>query len=127
MFFIGIFGVEEKEKEIKEFINTVCPCCGQLTRAVLIARYTYFHIFFIPTFRWNRQYFLRYRCCGGIYEVNADYFKNLKDASEIDIRKIKKKFCSSDAQNVYCQRCAGCGKEFEKKFSFCPYCGRKVL
>lgn len=126
MFFIGIFGVEEREKELKEFTGTICPCCGQLTRASLMEHYSYFHIFFIPTFRWNRQYYLRYRCCGGIYEVNTDYFKELKDSSGIDVQKIKKVFCTCDAQNSYYQRCKGCGKEFEKNFSFCPYCGRKV-
>jgi len=126
MFFIGIFGVEEKEKEVREFTNVICPCCGQLTRAVLMERYTYFHIFFLPTFKWNREYFLRYRCCGGIYGVDAEYYKELKDASMIETARIQKIFCQWDAKNSYYQRCSACGKEFERTFSFCPYCGKKV-
>ena len=53
MFFIGIFGVNQTEKPIGTYNNTICPNCGALTRLELYKRYTYFHLFFIPTFKWN--------------------------------------------------------------------------
>ncbi|NLT96782.1 MAG: zinc ribbon domain-containing protein, partial [Christensenellaceae bacterium] len=43
MFFIGIFGIEDKEKELREYANIVCPNCGGYSRAVLTQYYTYFH------------------------------------------------------------------------------------
>lgn len=126
MFFIGIFGVEDKEKELKEYASTVCPCCSQLSRAVLMERYTYFHIFFIPTFRWNKQYYIRYRCCGGIYEVAKEDIERFRNASDIDTSRLKKIYCRADAEQNYYQRCKSCGKEFERRFAYCPYCGTRV-
>jgi hypothetical protein len=126
MFFIGIFGIEEKEKELKEYGSTVCPCCGEYSRAVLLERYTYFHIFFIPTFRWNRQVYIRYRCCGGIYGIDKEDIGRFKDAADIDTARLKKIYCRVDAEQSLYRRCEGCGKEFERRFAFCPYCGRQV-
>ena len=42
MFFI--FGIEEKEKELREFANIVCADCGRYSRAVLILHILYPHI-----------------------------------------------------------------------------------
>jgi DNA-directed RNA polymerase subunit RPC12/RpoP len=125
MFFIGIFGIESKEKEIKTFGNVVCPDCGKYTQAVLYESYTYFHIFFIPTFRWNRRYFLRLRCCGAVYEAPADYAKQLKDADSIDFSRLQKVSSGFGGYEDFWAVCPKCGKSFDKSFAYCPYCGTK--
>ena len=47
-FFIGIFGIQDKQKTIREFNNVVCSYCGSLSRAELIEQYTYFHFSSYP-------------------------------------------------------------------------------
>jgi hypothetical protein len=125
MFFIGIFGIESKEKEIKTFSVAVCPDCGKYSQAVLTESFTYFHIFFIPTFRWNRKYFLRMRYCGSVYEVSAEYANQLKDADTIDFSRLKKVRTGFAGYEDTWAACPNCGKRFDRSFAYCPYCGSK--
>jgi len=125
MFFIGIFGIEEKEKQAKTFPQVVCPLCGRFTQAGLIERYTYFHIFFIPTFRWNRHYFVNLRCCGAVYEADAAYAGELKNAENIDFNRltlVSGGFSGFESRDAVCPNC---GRSFEFSFAFCPHCGTK--
>ncbi len=131
MFFIGIFGIESNDKEIKSFTGVVCPCCGRLTKAVLFMSYTYFHIFFIPTFRWNRRYYVKLRCCGALYAAPEDYAKQLKTADDIDFSRLKKVsggfggFEAPPPGGGSAYECPRCGKSVDKSFPYCPYCGAK--
>ena len=44
MIFIRIFGIQDKQRVIREYSNVVCKC-GRLSRGELIEHYTYFHLF----------------------------------------------------------------------------------
>ncbi len=125
MFFIGIFGIEQKEKELREFENIVCPDCGRLSRAVLILQYTFFHVFFIPTFRWNRRYFIRVRGCGAVYEADCDDGRQLQSAGDIDFSRLKKVSSGFGAYKDYYTTCASCGSAFDSDFAYCPHCGAR--
>ena len=126
MFFIGIFGIEGKEKHIKDFSNVVCPDCGRLTSASLYEQHTYFHFFFIPTFKWNRHYYVKLRCCGTVYEADAEYGKALKSADTIDFARMKKVRSGFGSFENTTVTCANCGKTSDKSYAFCPYCGTKL-
>ena len=123
MFFIGIFGIEDKEKPIRDFTNVVCPVCGRLTSAYFFERYTYFHLFFIPTFRWNKHFFVKLRCCGAVYEADAAYAEQLKTAADIDFARLKK--ISGGFGGDMFAHCSRCGAEFDASFAYCPHCGAK--
>jgi hypothetical protein len=125
MFFIGIFGVESKEKEIKTFTGVVCPDCGRMTAASFFMSYTYLHIFFIPTFRWNKRCFVRLRCCGALYEVPSGYAEVLKGADTIDFSRLKKASGGSGEFGGFYAVCPCCGRRFDKSYPYCPYCGAK--
>ena len=125
MFIIGIFGIEEKEKELRDFANVVCPDCGRLTRAVLTVHFTYFHVFFIPTLRWNRCYTVRLRGCSAVYEADEVYARQLEKGGDIDFSRLKKITGGFGGfENAYAV-CAGCGRTFDAGFAFCPHCGAK--
>jgi hypothetical protein len=124
MFFIGIFGVEQTEKEIRSW-NLVCPGCGKMTKAVFYLSYTYFHIFFIPTFRWKRRYYIRLRCCGSVYEAPEDYAQTLKVSDNVDFSCLTKTQSGFGGWESFYTSCPSCGRSFEKGFPYCPYCGTK--
>jgi DNA-directed RNA polymerase subunit RPC12/RpoP len=123
MFFIGIFGIEDKEKELREFANIVCPDCGGYSRAVLILRYTYFHIFFIPTFRWNKRWTVRVRGCGAVYEADAGYGRQMEAGADLDFSRLRK--VSGGFGGEFYATCAHCGRAFDPGFAYCPHCGTK--
>ncbi len=125
MFFIGIFGIEEKERDIKEFTNVVCPACGRFSSASFFEHYTYFHAFFIPTFKWNRRYYVKLRCCGALYEADADYARQLKTADTIDFSRLKKVSGGFSRFDDMFKACPNCGKSYDASFAYCPYCGTK--
>lgn len=125
MFFIGIFGVEDREKPVRDFVNAVCPVCGRLTSAHIYEHYTYFHVFFIPTIRWNKHYFVKLRCCGALYEADAAYAQELKTAVGIDFSRLKKISGGFGGFGDMFAHCPRCGADFDASFAYCPHCGAK--
>lgn len=120
MFFFGIFGIQDKERTLKEFESVICPRCGRLTRAELIEIYTYFHFFFIPLFQWNRRYYLSLRCCKTLYEVPYDYAIELKQSPTIDFSRLRE--LTSFSSNI----CPRCGSIINPNFNYCPFCGERL-
>lgn len=118
-FFIGIFGIQDKQRTIKEFNNVICAC-GSLSSAELIEKYTYFHFFFLPLFKWNREYYVRFRCCNRLFKVPEDYVDELKDSSDIDIERLE------EIDSFSRHTCPNCGAHIDPSFVYCPYCGRDI-
>ena len=79
MFFIGIFGIENKQKEVKQLENIYCKTCSTRTMGTLIKSYEYFHIFFIPIFRWNEKYYVMCKRCNSIYEISKEKGKAIEN------------------------------------------------
>ena len=123
MFFI--LGIEEKEKELREFANIVCADCGGYSRAVLIMHFTYFHIFFIPIFRWDKRYYIRVRGCGAVYEADAEYGRQLELVTELDFSRLKKASSGFGGSGELYSTCQSCGSAFDPSFAYCPHCGAK--
>jgi len=121
MIFIGIFGIQDKQRVVREYPNIVCKC-GRLSRGELIEHFTYFHLFFIPIFKWNRRYYMRYRCCNRIFRVPNDYAKEIKDSSDVDIDRLEE----IPRYEYVSNRCSNCGAELHHSFAYCPYCGHKI-
>ncbi|NMM64843.1 zinc-ribbon domain-containing protein [Clostridium sp. P21] len=125
MFFIGIFGIEDKQKEIKN-INTVdCKKCNG-SRHTLIKQYSFFHIFFIPIFKWNIRYFLICNNCNTIYEISKEKGMKVEAGEDSAITYWDLKIIEND-YGMYGQlRCGNCGRNVDSNFEFCPYCGQRL-
>ena len=123
MFFIGIFGIHQTEKPIGTYNNAICPACGGFTRFEIFKSYTYFHIFFIPTFRWNIKYYVKTACCGSIYELDPDIGKQYeKDQNpRIDNEHLRPTYRYSPFKS-----CSDCKAKVESRYSYCPYCGKRL-
>jgi DNA-directed RNA polymerase subunit RPC12/RpoP len=123
MFFIGILGVNQKQKPLDIYNNAVCPSCGALTRFEVFKTYSYFHIFFIPIFRWNVKYFVKPACCGSIYELDPNIGKQYENENHIN---IKNEHLHPVNQYLPYKTCPNCSAKFESSYSFCPHCGEKL-
>ena len=130
MFFVGIFGVEDKIKKIKEDIRVRCLGCG-FEEATLVKVYSCFHIFFIPIMKWNEQYLIICNNCGKKYRVEKEDAYKAEEVGYIyDQKLIPIEQEEEDTFNIINggrkQRCSFCGRELERDFRYCPYCGQKV-
>lgn len=125
MFFFGIFGIDTKSKEIKDINNVTCKQCGRYGVYRLVKQYYYFHLFFIPLFKWAEKYFLVSRCCRSVFKIDSEKGKRLEQEIDIDVRE-------EDIQYLYGEEkhsldiCPNCHREIDRSFEFCPYCGNKI-
>ena len=123
MFFIGIFGVENKDKYLGAYSNAVCPSCGGMASYRVHKSYTYLHVFFIPTFRWNIRYYVKASCCGSLYELSPAAGKRFEKNSGAEI-------AAEDLRRVDYRppfkHCPNCRVDVPDEYSFCPYCGGRL-
>ena len=127
MFFIGIFGIEDKENEIKMLNGINCRGCNRVTTARLIKRYTCFHFFFIPIFKWNEEYYVICNSCNDIFAIPKEKGKAIERGEYTEINYWDLKEQGNYGGNYYTiKRCPRCNRELENNFEFCPYCGEKL-
>ncbi len=107
MFFIGIFGIDHASKEMGTENNVTCPACGAYTHFKLRKDYDYFHIFFIPVFRWNVRELAQAHCCGTLLERDGETWRVL-----------------TKRMNT----CPSCGKPIDPEagFKYCPWCSHPL-
>lgn len=129
MFFIGVFGIENKDKELKRINNIRCRNCNTITEGRIIKKFNFFHFFFIPLFRWNENYYFMCDTCNAVYEIKKEKGKAIEAGEEIDItywdlNEVNTGYYSDgDFQGNVCK---SCGNKIESTFKYCPYCGTKI-
>lgn len=120
MFFI--FGMSTKEKKL-DFIQTiVCSNCGAYGRYGAFMTYSYFSLFFIPLFKWNKKYYIRTSCCGSLYLVNNDIGKSIEKGDNININESDLNLINGDRGKM----CSNCSYPIEDEFEYCPRCGERL-
>ena len=118
MFFIGLFGVNNKEKDLGS-IEFKCTGCLS-NRARLTQTATNFHIFFIPVYSWNKRYLAICEKCGSTYIIKD---LNIKSVLE------KKKAVYEDLSGIVSENrvCPTCSYPlYGQDYKYCPKCGRKL-
>lgn len=123
MFFIGIFGLDSKIKEIGSANNIVCPSCKAITHLEIFKVYNFLHIFFIPTFRWNVKYIAKPPCCGAVYAIDDILGKAFERGKNPTVYPENLKIIENG--KVFA-RCNHCSREIGQGFYYCPYCGEKL-
>lgn len=129
MFFIGIFGIENKEKEIKILNNLSCKNCNSEVTGRLIKAFDFFHFFFIPLFKWNEKYYVICDQCKTIFSIPKEKGKAVERGENInitywDLQEVYNDYNSNSYYNP--QKCLKCGNIVEPNFKYCPYCGEKI-
>lgn len=121
MFFM--IGVTDGQKELNYTQIGACGLCGRYTRASVYMVYTQLLLFFIPTLKWNRRYYVRYDCCGGVMELDPAIGERIARGEQVEIRPEHLR-----AMNGYRpgRTCGSCGYTTQEDFDYCPKCGHKL-
>ena len=119
MFFI--MGITDGRKDFDFSQTVICDSCGKYGRYQVFMIYTVLSLFFIPTFKWNRRYYVQMSCCGTVYELDPEIGKRIASGEELQIKP-------QDLTNVsqgrgFFKRCRNCGYETAEDFDYCPKCG----
>ena len=88
--------------------------------------YTVLSIFFIPTIKWNKRYYVQTSCCGTVYELDPEIGKAIARGEEVEILQshLTRVMNGSGFAAGY-KKCRQCGYETTEDFDFCPKCGTR--
>jgi len=122
MIFIG--GVDAKQSEIGQFDSVLCPHCQEKYPMTLYKTYYFFHVFFLPIFKWNLKYLLTCHGCHAILVLASEKGKALEKGyvHDVDIADLT----VLEAGEAKPSRCESCQCEVDAGFKFCPHCGVEV-
>lgn len=120
MFFM--MGINPGRKELNHDQMIICSQCGAYGRYRVYMTYMCLTLFFIPCFRWNRQYYVETTCCGTVYELDPAVGKRIARGENVEIEPQNLRQVRS-GRGAY-RRCPNCGYETQEDFEFCPRCGR---
>ena len=144
-----MIGVSEGSKEFDFTQNVICPNCGRYGRYMVFMTYTVLSLFFIPCFKWNRQYFVRMSCCGKIYRLDPEVGKRIAKGEEVQIMPEDLEEADFGWQenssgwyqdcgyaddsisrranwNGSSKTCSHCGYQADPDFDYCPKCGNRL-
>ncbi len=81
-------------------------------------------LFFIPCFKWNKQYYVQSACCNTIYSLDPEIGRQIARGADIEILPQHLTQVQAGYRSCY-KRCINCGFETQEDFEFCPKCGRR--
>jgi hypothetical protein len=133
MFFI--MGLSDAQKKL-EFVQTMlCSRCQQFGRFEVFMTYTYFSLFFIPIFKWNKKFYAKTSCCNTVYSIDDSLGKRILKGENITLKEEDLHFEHRNAYSSLFQnsgynnslrQCPNCGYLAEGDFVFCPKCGKRL-
>lgn len=128
MFFM--MGITPGRKEFDHTQTEICGVCGRYGRYQVFMTYMVLSLFFIPCFKWNKQYYVQTSCCGTLYELDSEIGKRIARGEDVEI--LPEHLCRvEDGSNggygsATYKRCMNCGFETTEDFEYCPKCGRRL-
>lgn len=97
---------------------------GRAVNVTVFVTFTQLLLFFIPTFKWNKHYYVQLPN-GEVFELNAELGRAVERGRDVDITE-KDCFQSSSANYYGAPCCPHCGYPIVEDFDYCPKCGKPL-
>lgn len=117
-------GVSQGRKNFEYTQTIICDHCGSYGRYQVFMTYMYLSLFFIPCFKWNKQYYVQSTCCNTIYSLDPKIGKRIARGENIEILPQNLTQVQAGYQSSF-KKCSICGYETQEDFEFCPKCGQR--
>lgn len=121
MFFI--MGISQGQKKLKFDQMVVCGSCGRYGHLNVYMVYSYFSLFFIPLFKWGKQYYVKTTCCDTTVPIDAELGRRIERG---EVSSLPQNIIPDTYQYQEKRRCGACGFETEEDYRFCPKCGARL-
>jgi len=119
-----IFGVSQNEKQLNFRQRVICKCCGHFGLVTVWMRYTYFTLFFIPLFKWDKHYYAGMSCCAKTCEISPELGRAVETGKVTELNLDDLKFDCRQSDEPPVHRCPNCGYMTGEIFESCPKCGK---
>lgn len=118
-------GINDGQKELNYDSGgmNICISCGAYSRYTVFMTYMCLSLFFIPTFKWGKKYYVKASCCGSVFELSEEKGKAIARGDDVRITDADLTIVRQYNQQ---KRCRNCGYETTEDFDFCPKCGEKL-
>ena len=124
MFFL--MGISDGRKDFDFSQMVICQGCGRYGRYIVYMTYTVLSLFFIPCFKWNKQYYVQMSCCGRTYRLNAEVGKRIARGEDVEIQPGDLEDVSGwGSGRGRTKVCMNCAYTTDEDFEYCPKCGRR--
>ena len=121
MFFI--IGITQGRKDLDINQLMTCSICGAYGSFRVFMTYTVLSLFFIPTFKWGKRYYVETTCCHALYELDPEVGKRIAKGESIE---IKPEDLTRVMNGRYAEKtCPNCGYTTDEDFEYCPKCGSR--
>ncbi|MDO4465667.1 MAG: zinc ribbon domain-containing protein [Bacillota bacterium] len=118
-----MMGINSQSKALDFHQMVVCESCGGYGRYMVFVTYTVFSLFFIPLFKWNKQYFVQMSCCDSVYQLDPDIGKQIERKENVQIKSDNLTLVKKSNKSYNCPQC---GYILNSEFEYCPKCGTKL-
>lgn len=117
MFFIGIFGIGNKNKNLGNIKFKCTGCVGEDFSLIELSRT--FDIFFIPVFKYSKEYIIICKKCRSTYKVKSEKISKILESKTVEYDDIERIILETKV-------CPHCNTNLSGDFSFCPKCGKPL-
>ena len=125
MFFMMGITPRRKDYEYRGSV-IICDRCGAYGRYQVYMTCMCLSLFFIPVFKWKKQYFAESTCCSTTYELDPEIGRRIARGENVEIRpQHLREVYSGYGCGGRTRRCSACGYVTDEDFVFCPKCGRR--
>lgn len=122
MFFI--MGITQGRKDFNFNQMVICSRCGSYGRYQVFMTYMCLSLFFLPVFKWNKQYYVQMSCCNTLYALDPAIGKRIARGEDVEILPEHLTEVQTGWRSRY-KRCSNCGFETREDYEYCPKCGKK--
>lgn len=123
---IFIMGINQGRKLFDFNQTIICNICGQYGRYQVFMTYTVLSLFFIPTFKWGKRYYVEMSCCNTLYELDPEVGRRIARGEDVQIHEADLTRVGGRNGGYQAHKhCGYCGYETDEDFEFCPKCGNR--
>lgn len=119
-----IMGINQGRKDFTYDRVVICDRCGAYGRYQVFMTYMYVSLFFIPVFKWKKEYYVQSTCCGTVYALDPEVGRKIAAGKDPEILSQHLTMVQPGYRGGY-RRCSQYGYETREDFEFCPKCGRR--
>ncbi len=117
MFFIGVFGIGNKNKNLGDVSFKCTGCIEENFSLIELSRS--FDIFFIPVFKYSKEYIIVCKKCKSVYKLKLESIEKVLNTRRVVYEDVEKIILETNT-------CPHCGTNIAGEFSYCPKCGNPL-